>query len=100
MDKAVNADPSRFELRSERWLMMAKSGVKEIAEQTLRELDAARHNLEYRSNWEPFLFSLAESYAKSLKAAGQPMGKLNVFAPELANDEIGRIVARLKKDER
>lgn len=96
MDKAIEADP-RFELRSERWRLMAKSGGLKVANQVLDELNAARNNPEYRGNWLPFLHALAESYAIALKSAGRPLGVLNTFAPELPGDEIGPIINRVKR---
>ena len=97
MDSAITADP-RFELRSERWRLMAKSGIKEVAEKVLTELNAARSNPDYRSNWGPFLPTLTETYALALKKSGQSIGgKLNTFAPELPGDEIGAIVARVNR---
>ena len=98
MDRALEADP-RFELRSARWRLMAKSGIQAVAEQALTEMDAARSNADYRSNWVPFLPVLAETYALALKTTGQSPGmKLNTFAPELLSDEIGKIVNRVKRN--
>lgn len=96
MDAAISADP-RFELRSERWRLMAKSKLPALAEQVLVELDAAKHNTAFRSNWVPFLPTLAETYAFALKAAGRPLGSLNTFATELSGDEIGPLIARVNK---
>lgn len=96
MGKAVDADP-RFELRSARWRLMAKSGMPDLANRVLGELDAARTNPDYRSNWLPFLPALAETYAIGLKAAARPLGALNTFAPELPGDEIGVIVNRVNR---
>jgi len=96
MNKAIEADP-RFELRSERWRLMAKSGQAEFADLALQELDAARNNHEYRSNWVPFLPVLAETYAIALKSAGRPIGMLNVFVPQLSNDEIGSIISNVNR---
>lgn len=96
MNKAIEADP-RFELRSERWRLMANSGRAEFVDRVLQELDAARNNHEYRANWVPFLPALAETYAIALKSAGGPLGKLNTFAPQLSNDEIGPIIAKVNR---
>lgn len=96
MDKAVEADP-RFELRNERWRLMANSGAPGFADRVLHELDAARDNPEYRSNWLPFLLALAETYAIALRAARRPLGVVNTFAPELSSDEIGPIISRVKR---
>lgn len=96
MDKAIGADP-RFELRNERWRLMAKSGAPGVADRVLNELNAARNNPEYRSNWLPFLLALAETYAIATRAAGRPLAALNTFAPELSADEIGSIINRVKR---
>lgn len=96
MNKAVAADP-RFELRSERWRMMAKSRVPEHASSVLKELEAARNAQENQGNWIPFLPTTAETYAIALKITGQPLGGINTFAPELEGHEIGAIVARAKR---
>ena len=95
MDRAINADP-RFELRVERWRLMARAGTS-MAEQVLDELHSARNNLEYRSNWRPFLPNLAETYALALKNLSRGFGGVNTFASELTNKEIGVIVARVKR---
>ena len=96
MDRAVAADP-RFELRTVRWRLMAKSGKQKFALQALDELDAARNNAAFRSNWQPFLPALTEIYAIALKTAGRQLGSLNAFAPELPSDEVGRIVSRVNR---
>lgn len=96
MNKAIEADP-RFELRIERWRLMAKSGGRALGEQAVRELEAARINPEYKSNWLPFLPLLAETFALALKAANRPLGSLNTFAPELSDGEIGEIIARIQR---
>lgn len=96
MDRAVAADP-RFELRTVRWRLMAKSGVQKFATQVLEELDAAKNDTTFRSNWQPFLPALTETYATALKAVARPLGALNAFAPELSSDEIGSIVSRLNR---
>jgi tetratricopeptide (TPR) repeat protein len=98
MDKAVQADP-RFELRCERWRLMAKSPKLGVADRALIELNTARNNIEYQSNWLPFLPTLAETYAIALKATGRALGGLNTFAPELQGDEIGAIVNRVNRSE-
>jgi len=98
MDKAIEADP-RFELRAERWRLMAKSGTPTLVAQVLSELDAARNASEYQSNWVPFLPMLAETYAIALNAAARPLGALNTFAPELQNDEIGAIINRARRSQ-
>jgi hypothetical protein len=96
MNKAIEADP-RFELRSERWRLMAKWGSQEVADRVLKELDEARNNHEYHANWLPFLPMLAETYAIALAAAGRQRGMINTFAPELSGDEIGAIISRAKR---
>lgn len=96
MNKAIEADP-RFELLIERWRLMAKSGGRELGEKALRELQDARSNPEYKSNWIPFLTLLAENFALALKAANLPLGSLNTFAPELSDGEIGQIIARVNR---
>jgi tetratricopeptide (TPR) repeat protein len=96
MDKAVEADP-RFELRTQRWRLMASSRSRDVAERALRELDAAKHNSEFRGNWHPFLPQLAETYALALKAAGRGLGAVNAFAPELSSEDIAPIVARVRR---
>lgn len=96
MEKAIEADP-RFELRSERWRLMAKSGVLELADRVIDELEAARNNPEYRDNWLPFLPVLAETYAIALKMVGRPYGVLNTFSPQLSSDEIGHIITRVNR---
>ena len=95
MDEAIQADP-RFELRTARWRLMAKSRAPGFSDRVLNELNAARNNPEYRSNWLPFLPALAEIYAIALNATARPLGALNTFAPELQNDEIGVIVTRVR----
>jgi tetratricopeptide (TPR) repeat protein len=96
MDAAIRTDP-RFELRSERWRLMAKTKLPAFAEKVLAELDAAKHNLAFKSDWVPFLPTLAETYAFSLKVTGRSFGSLNAFAPELSGDEIGALVSRVKR---
>jgi tetratricopeptide (TPR) repeat protein len=96
MDKAIEADP-RFELRCERWRLMAKTGAPDLADRVLGELDSAKNAPEFQSNWLPFLPALAETYAFALKAAKRPIGALNTFAPELSSDEIAPIVNRVNK---
>lgn len=96
MDAAISADP-RFELRAERWRLMAKSKSPALTDQVLAELDAAKHNTAFRSNWVPFLPSLAETYALALKAAGRTFGSLNTFATELSGDELGPLIARVNR---
>jgi hypothetical protein len=96
MDKAIEADP-RFELLSERWRLMAKSGFRELGLQVLNELEAARNNSELRSNWIPFLPTLAETYAIALRVTNKPLGMLNAFAPELQAEELSAIVNRVKR---
>ena len=96
MTKAIEADP-RFELRSERWRLMAKSHAPGFAELAINELNLARNNSEYRSNWIPFLPNLAETYAIALSATAHPLGALNAFAPELQSDEIRAIVNRVRR---
>ncbi len=96
MDKAIAADP-RFELRSERWRLMAKSDSSSHVNQVLEELEVAKHNVEFQNNWIPFLPSLAETYAIALHSAEKGLGSLNTFAPELPGDEIGGIVARVRR---
>jgi tetratricopeptide (TPR) repeat protein len=95
MDRAIETDP-RFELRSERWRLMARSRETMRADRVLNELDAARNNPEYRGNWLPFLPALAETYAIALRALQRPMGLLNTFAPELQSHELSDIVHRLR----
>lgn len=99
MDQAVAAD-GRFQLRGERWRLMVKSSDKNIAEQALREMDTARNDEELRNNWLSILPMLAETYARALRACGQPISKVNTFAPELSSDEIGRIIGRSSKKSR
>jgi tetratricopeptide (TPR) repeat protein len=96
MDEAIQVNP-RFELRSTRWRLMARSGVTDLMQRSLTELVAAKNNADFKSNWHPFLPALAETYARSLKGLGRPLGEVNAFATELANDEIGGIVARIKR---
>ncbi|WP_342629845.1 hypothetical protein AAC691_09315 [Nguyenibacter vanlangensis] len=96
MEKAIETDP-RFELRSERWRLMAKSGVLELANRAIDELEAARNDSKYRDNWLPFLPALAEIYAIALKITKQSYGALNTFSPQLSSDEIGHIIARVKR---
>jgi hypothetical protein len=96
MNKAIQADP-RFELRCERWRLMAKWGDRELGEQALRELEAAKCNPEYKSNWLPFLPVLAYTFALALDAARHPLGNLNTFAPELSDGEIRQIITQVRQ---
>lgn len=93
MDRAVAAD-GRFQLLSERWRLMIRSGDKSIAEQVLRELDKSRNVDELKNNWPLIVSSLAESYARALRISGEPIAKINAFAPELSSSEIGRIIGQ------
>lgn len=93
MDQAVAAD-GRFQLRSERWRLMVRSGDRGIALQVLRELDNARNVDELRSNWSLIVSSLAGSYVRALQITGGPISKVNAFAPELSSDEMGRIIGQ------
>ena len=96
MDQACEAAP-RFELQAERWRIMVESGQQRLAQQVLEEMDAAKNNTGYRGNWQPFLPRLAETYARALMTTDQPLASVNRFAPELGSDEIGPIVARVKR---
>lgn len=93
MDQAVAAD-GRFQLRSERWRLMVRSGRRDYAEQVLREMDVARNVQDLRSNWLLILSMLAETYVRALRVSGQPFARVNAFAPELSSDEIGRIIGQ------
>lgn len=96
MDQAIAADP-RFELRADRWRQMARSGSTALADRVIVELREAKINPEFRTNWQPFLPMLAETYAIALKVAHRPLAEINSFAPELSSDEIGAIVARVNR---
>lgn len=93
MDQAVAAD-GRFQLLSERWRLMIRSGDKSIAEQVLRELDQSRSIDELKNNWSLIVSGLAESYVRALRISGEPLARVNAFAPELSSSEIGRIIGQ------
>lgn len=96
MDEAVAADP-RPQLRISRWSLMARSGDASIADQVLKEMQEAKSDDDFKGNWAVYLLSLAETYGSALKAAGEPMGRLNQFAIGLQDAEIGRIVGRINR---
>lgn len=93
MDQAVAAD-SRPLLRNERWTMMARLGDKQIAKQAVREMDQAKADKDFADNWSVLLPILAKTYARALKAAAEPMWRLNQFALGLSNTEIGSIIRK------
>ncbi|MNV74939.1 hypothetical protein D3C71_1681950 [compost metagenome] len=99
MDQAIIMDPDRFQLRSERWRIMARSGTKRIAIQALRELDQAKKNTAYAAVWPSYIDSLADTYVRLLHTDGQSLNLVNAFAPELQQGrELGRIIARVRRE--
>lgn len=95
MDEAVVAD-SRPLLHNARWTLMAKCGNQQIAKQALREMDQAKTDPNFAGSWSVLLPLLAETYARTLKAAGNPMGQLNQFAAGMSDAEIGQIIAKVR----
>ena len=96
MDSAIAVHP-RFELRTERWRFLAKSNRPELATKAIAELELAKNNIEYRSNWIPFLPNLAETYVMALIVLSRSLNGVNRFANDLPSDEIGIIISRVKK---
>jgi len=99
MDKAVAAEPRPL-LRNDRWKLMARHGDKKIAEQGLREMDRAKVEQDFAGSWTSLLPTLAGTYARLLKASGKPMGQLNQFAIGLPDAELGRIIGKVKSENR
>lgn len=98
MDQAIRLDPERFQLRAERWRLMAVSGHANIAAQAIRELDAARRDRSFEALWSSYIHSLAETYVRALLANGQRVAGVNSFAPELQQTgELGQIIARSRR---
>ncbi|MGS0646010.1 tetratricopeptide repeat protein [Komagataeibacter melomenusus] len=99
MDQAVAADPRPL-LRNERWKMMARLGDQQIAKQVIQEMDQAKANKDFAGNWNVLLPMLAKTYARALKMAGEPMGRLNQFALGLPDAEVGSIIAKMRSQRR
>jgi len=95
LEKAIEADP-RFEVRAERWRLMARSEGTDLPQQAITELEQAKQNPEYRNFWPTFLPGLAQSYALALKNSGQPTAKVNTFAPELTAAQLGGIITQAR----
>ncbi|GMM59814.1 hypothetical protein NUTIK01_05910 [Novosphingobium sp. IK01] len=96
MDRAIGVDP-RFELRAERWRFLARSRIPDLVMKAISELDAARVNQDYQSNWLAFLPGLAETYGIALLILGSSFNALNTFAPQLSTAEIASIITKVRK---
>lgn len=94
MNEAVAADPRPL-LKNERWKLMARHGGRQIADQVLREMDQAKASQLFLGNWNVLLPTLAETYARALKAAGKPIGLLNQFAVGMTDADVGRIIGKV-----
>lgn len=100
MDTAIRMDPDRFQLRAERWRLMASFGKVDIAKQAIRELDEARNDPSTESIWPSYIHSLAETYVRALKVTKQSFSLASGFAPELQKEgDLGRIIARMNRSE-
>lgn len=98
MDQAIRMDPDRFQLRAERWRLMAGSGRADIAAQAVRELDVARQNPAFEAIWNSYIHSLAATYARALHVSGQRVALVNGFAPELQQGgELGHIIRQSRR---
>jgi tetratricopeptide (TPR) repeat protein len=98
MDQAIHLAPDRFQLRAEKWRLMAASKHVDVAAQAVRELDAARRDRAFEAIWSSYIHSLAETYARALVASGQPIAIVNSFAPELQQTgELGQIIIRSRR---
>lgn len=101
MDGAIAAAPDRFELRSERWQLMARSGDVATAARAVREMNQTRHENLFADVWPAYLPALAETHTRALIASGQPAQLVNNFAPELqVGGALGRIIARVQREAR
>lgn len=99
MDQAIRMDGDRFQLRAARWRLMVKLSDRDLVQQALRELDAARQASEFEAIWPSYVYSLAETYVRGLFAAGQSVTLVNGFAPELQQSgELGQIIARVRRE--
>lgn len=95
MAQAIKLDPDRFQLKAERWRLMASFGDPGAAAQAVRELDEAKNNPSHEAIWPSYVNALTETYVHALKVCGQPINLVNGFAPELqASGELGQIVSR------
>lgn len=98
MDQAVRLDQNRFQLKAERWRMMANLGNAGVARQAIRELDEARNDPSYEAIWPSYIHGLTETYVRALLASGEPIARSNGFALELqASGELGQIIARVRR---
>lgn len=98
MDQAIKLDQDRFQLKAERWRMMANFGNASVAAQAVRELDDARSNSSHEAIWPSYVNALTETYVRALTASGQPIALANGFAPELqASGELGQIIVRARR---
>ncbi|WP_374393983.1 tetratricopeptide repeat protein [Tabrizicola sp.] len=99
MDQAIRLDPERFQLKAERWRMMASFGESVAAAQAVRELDEARGQPSNEAIWPSYVNALTETYVRALLSSGQPVALANGFAPELqASGELGQIIARVRRN--
>ncbi|WP_156169925.1 toll/interleukin-1 receptor domain-containing protein [Aurantiacibacter luteus] len=98
LDFALRVD-SRFELRTDRWMMMARSRDKAIAVQVIDELEAASRDPRYVGTWGAHLRRLTEIYAKALSVLGRlNANRLAQFAPSLEGHVIASTVSRARTD--
>jgi len=99
MDQAIKLDQDRFQLRAERWRMMASFGDTAVAAQAVRELDEARSNSSHEAIWPSYVNALTETYVRALAASGQPIALANGFAPELqTSGDLGQIIAKVRRN--
>lgn len=97
IEKAIDIAP-RIQLTQKRWLLMVKAGDIQLVNQVIEELEAAKHDPEFRGNWQGNLPMWTEIYVRALKAANRPTALANTFAPELTSGEIGRIIGRSSRE--
>jgi tetratricopeptide (TPR) repeat protein len=98
MDHAIALDQDRFQLKAERWRLMASFEDELVAARAIRELDAARNSPSNEAIWPSYVNGLTETYVRALITSGQPVALVNGFAPELqASGELGQIIARVRR---
>ncbi len=92
--KAIVADLGRFELRVERWQLMSESRDPTACAEALTEMDNARVNPEFKSNWKPFLMAMTSAYAGAVAGTGKHNAqRVQRFASGLNGEEIAQAIA-------
>lgn len=98
MDRAIKLDPDRFQLRAERWRLMANFGNDALAAKVVRELDQAKIDPSNEAIWPSYQHTLTDTYVRALIVCGQPIALANGFAPELqVTGELGAMIARIRR---